>query len=485
MDILKGVSARYVSGKKLLSIIVVASLLAMSLVYVNAQSSFSEEKYIPLASWGKAGTEAGQFNKPKSVTVDNRGFVYVVDTGNARVQKFTDAGKFIAQIGSAGEGNGQFNTPYGIAINSRGDIYVTDQVKNNVQVFTSEGNFTSSWGGMGNRAGQFKNPLGIAIDTNDNVYVVDNGNKRVQKFNINGTFILQWGQYGSGDGQFADPYSITTDIYGMVYVVDAGSGRVQKFLSDGKFMESWGNGSKIRLSAEPTAIVSDQGGNLYVADGRNNLIQKYNIAGTLIEQLSDTRQNFPISGVAVDALGYIYVADYAGNRIQKFGTISSTWPTLQGTMGVINKQLSTLIQGSSSETILLPSSVHGVLVTSGEGADVFGDPIALGDLPSIAPGNSAKITGIIVQNKDSAADHKIRIQLGYEDKKGDFAIRQDIKVVLHAKGELGDAATLTLPEPFFVPANQSSSGGTNLIVKVAADSPRVLVEVSVSGILNP
>jgi DNA-binding beta-propeller fold protein YncE len=43
-----------------------------------------------------------------------RGYVYVTDTGNDRVQKFTSDGKFIAKWGSSGSGPGQFQTPIGI-----------------------------------------------------------------------------------------------------------------------------------------------------------------------------------------------------------------------------------------------------------------------------------------------------------------------------------------------------------------------------------
>ena len=44
------------------------------------------------------------------------GNVYVVDTGNDRVQKFTGAGAYIDQWGGYGSGNGQINRPLGVAV---------------------------------------------------------------------------------------------------------------------------------------------------------------------------------------------------------------------------------------------------------------------------------------------------------------------------------------------------------------------------------
>jgi len=41
-----------------------------------------------LAKWGSSGSGDGEFNKPDSIAVDSEGNVYVMDTGNYRIQKF-------------------------------------------------------------------------------------------------------------------------------------------------------------------------------------------------------------------------------------------------------------------------------------------------------------------------------------------------------------------------------------------------------------
>jgi DNA-binding beta-propeller fold protein YncE len=60
------------------------------------------------------------------LTVDNFGNVYVADTGNHRIQKFNDEGKFIGTWGSLGSDDGQFRTPKGVAVDAQGNIYVAD-----------------------------------------------------------------------------------------------------------------------------------------------------------------------------------------------------------------------------------------------------------------------------------------------------------------------------------------------------------------------
>ena len=63
--------------------------------------------------------------------------VYVTDSGNHRVQKFTGNGTFITEWGEEGQENGQFSMPEGLAVDPlSGKVYVSDTSNNNVQVFS-------------------------------------------------------------------------------------------------------------------------------------------------------------------------------------------------------------------------------------------------------------------------------------------------------------------------------------------------------------
>ncbi len=74
----------------------------------------------------RAGTGDNQFDSPQDIAVDSSNNVYVVDTSNNRVQKFTSTGTFITKWGTSGSGDGQFNGPQGIAVDSSGTVYVAD-----------------------------------------------------------------------------------------------------------------------------------------------------------------------------------------------------------------------------------------------------------------------------------------------------------------------------------------------------------------------
>ena len=209
----------------------------MWLILIKTASRKFSPDGIFMTNWGFEGAEPwnppsedGQFYYPRGVAVDRSGNVYVADTGNNRIQKFSPWGWFLTKWGSEGSGDGQFENPSGVAVDGSGNVYVADTDNHRIQKFSSDGVFLTKWGGSkGSGDGQFDYPRGIAVDGNGNVYVADTGNHRIQKFNSEGVFLTKWGSYGSEDGQFDYPQGVAVDRSGNVYVADSRNNRIQKF----------------------------------------------------------------------------------------------------------------------------------------------------------------------------------------------------------------------------------------------------------------
>lgn len=237
-----------------------------------------------LEAWGTPGSGEGKFDFTRSgghglgaVAFDAEGNIYVVDTGNYRVQKFDTERQFVTAWGSQGKGDGQFLDPIGIGINPDGRIYVIDDEREDVQVFDADGAFLSQFGGFGVDPGKILDAgSGIAFDRDGNVLIADFGNQRIERFAPDGTFLETWGTFGSAPGRFINPNDIVIDADGRIYVVDLGNHRVQVFAPDGEFLATRGRfGSNPGELLQPAVIVLDGEGNAYVGDRGNVRIQKF------------------------------------------------------------------------------------------------------------------------------------------------------------------------------------------------------------------
>lgn len=151
---------------------------ARKLLYVvdtkrHAVGVYSLDDYQKIRSFGKRGSEEGEFNYPTNVAVDPEGRVYVVDTGNFRVEIFDQNGKYLKSIGKLGDAPGSLARPKGIAIDSEGHIYVVDSAFDNFQIFKDDGTLLLFVGGPGSEPGRFFLPAGMTIDKDDKIYVID------------------------------------------------------------------------------------------------------------------------------------------------------------------------------------------------------------------------------------------------------------------------------------------------------------------------
>jgi len=158
-------------------------------VYVVQQTNprvqrFSRTGEFQLA-FGTFGKGEGQFDNPKGIAADRFGFVYVADTGNNRIQKFDADGTYVDSFGNRGGGPGQFRDPTGVR--TTGDtgfcimaedevfLYVVDTGNNRIQVIGDQGVYVTEFSTFADGQDSLAEPSDIAFTHQGFFYVADAG----------------------------------------------------------------------------------------------------------------------------------------------------------------------------------------------------------------------------------------------------------------------------------------------------------------------
>ncbi|MBI3339649.1 MAG: TIGR03663 family protein [Chloroflexi bacterium] len=279
-------------------------------------------------------------NAPRSLAFAPDGTLYVADSRNHRILHFDASGTLINQWGTptgndpnnptASAPPSTFNEPWGVAVGPDGSVYVTDTWNHRVQKFTSDGQFIKTWGtfGQGTQTDTFYGPRGIAVDSQGRVYVVDTGNKRVVVFDADGNYVTQFGSEGLDPGQFDEPVGIAIDANGRVYVADTWNQRIQSFQpsEDGLTftpLKQWDVAAWYGQSLDNKPFIAvDSSGRVFITDPDGYRVIEYTADGQLIQtwgDYGDTPSTFGIAaGIAVDKDGNIWVTDAGNNRVMKF-----------------------------------------------------------------------------------------------------------------------------------------------------------------------
>jgi len=117
---------------------------------------------------GSVGSKEGELFYPTNLALGPDNYLYISETGNFRVQKFTLDGKFVKSFGKVGTGLGQFARPKGVAVDRDGRIHVVDAAFENVQMMNADGKLLMFYGEPGSNKANINLPTDIFIDY-DNV----------------------------------------------------------------------------------------------------------------------------------------------------------------------------------------------------------------------------------------------------------------------------------------------------------------------------
>ena len=186
------------------------------------------EVLLTIGEPGKAAEphSGNPFNRCTDVAIDSKtGDLYISDGyANSSVHKYSPDGELMFSWGRPGTDPGEFNIVHNIATDRDGYVYVADRENHRVQIFDSNGKFQD-------QCVNLHRPCAIYISPDQYVYigelgagmpvnrVVPNIGPRITVLNTSGRRLARIGTgYGLEPGQFVAPHSVCLDSEGSIFL---------------------------------------------------------------------------------------------------------------------------------------------------------------------------------------------------------------------------------------------------------------------------
>ncbi|CAF3366109.1 unnamed protein product [Rotaria sp. Silwood2] len=298
---------------------------------------------VTVAGTNSNGANANQLHAPGFIYVDANYTLYVCDSNNNRVQKWTkgaSTGTTVAGSISGSNGNSAtlLQNPIGIDFDANGYMYIADYGNNRVQRFPPNSNSSTSGttvagiaGGGGSTNSLLHQPADVMIDDNFNLFITDLANKRVVKWAANatnGTVLINAGTGGAAQNQFNAPYGLvlTSASLNEVYFGD----NTQRLAYLWAFeaanpITTYSTANSLQMD-HPSQMMLDSYGNLYVADTNQKRVIMF-CANSTIGQVvvgtgtSSTPTFGSPTGIAFDSDLNLYVSDDNLNQVVKYSLL--------------------------------------------------------------------------------------------------------------------------------------------------------------------
>jgi len=275
---------------------------------------------LPRTSGGIDGTnKAARFDTPSGLALDAATNVFLADYGNHTIRKITPVGTNwivttiagLADVSGSADGTNQvarFLNPFGLVMDQRGHLFVADSGNHTIREMIPDG---TNWivktlaglaGSPGsadgtNTVARFRLPRYVAAQTNGVLYVTDRGNATIRQMTPVGsnwvvtTIAGLAGQKDDTDGtnsaaRFDGPDGLALDAGNRLYVTDANIDNLRRLTPEGTnwVVTTLGGRAGVPGSADgfgtnalfnyPDCILLDAAGRAFIADRDNYTIRR-------------------------------------------------------------------------------------------------------------------------------------------------------------------------------------------------------------------
>ncbi|MBL8227124.1 MAG: hypothetical protein JNL98_01550 [Bryobacterales bacterium] len=352
------------------------------------------------AATDNVSATAARFNSPRGVAVDTTGAIYIGDTANRVVRRFSNGVVNIVAGGgtrrlipgqTAQAREVQLDQPAQVAVDGEGNVYFVDRTQH--VVYRLSGGMISIVAGTG-RAGfagdgafatqaLLNTPNGVAVDARGSVLIADTGNNRIRvvqpvapSFNV-APINIPFSAKSTGVAPIPRPINLAGALPGMRFAtnvqVDRGSGWLTLSANDGVMP------AELEVRADPTRLASGTyNGTITISSPGANPATRTVQVRLVVEAeeppkltVEDTRLQFPVKSGDGPVNGRITVRNTGGGEL-RFDVSANTqdgapWLTATASSVVVRANESAVVEVQADPASLAPNTYTGNVTVRSSG----------------------------------------------------------------------------------------------------------------------
>jgi hypothetical protein len=299
---------------------------------VTAQEPPPPPAFQFIGEWGTRGTEPGQLSHPEWISADFAGNVFVADSGNGFVQKFTAQGRPLLAFD-----NGVPRSLSCVISDSGGGIYVLAPNVNSLFLYSPEGEVFLRYSVSPQRARQ--RPQTMAVTAAGDLFVIveyRESRKKVEadvagvrQYNLRGRYLrtltIPTDPSGVEFPRDFVPEALAASPDGYLYVIDKSDTHIAKFDWDGRYESVWNVGAPAGDSAGAGAAagigIGVNSKYVFAPDPQSHGVRVWTLDGheKIVDDLGGRLSS--IAGpyqIALSPRGELLVLDPEGVRVLRF-----------------------------------------------------------------------------------------------------------------------------------------------------------------------
>jgi sugar lactone lactonase YvrE len=324
------------------ALVAAATLVAGATARGEATTAGSGYKVV--GKWGKLGAGNGQFGgNGLGLATAKNGDVYVADSDNRRIQRFSASGAFKGKIAL-----GEFVPD--VAVDADGNVWGTADTAAEARRFAPDGR---SLGVVATP----KQALGIGADPEGNIYVATSSDDVhvVIRYDKSAGGYVQ----GKSWGGFQVPGDVEVSADGTIWATDSTALTVKRFDASGKLLKTIKAGP-----SNPIGIAVDLDCNLWVTNIAQRRLDRFAPSGRPLGTVSSP--DLIAQDVAVGPQGDVYAFDGGTRSIIHFAADRSK-PATANVPGTLTATKGTVKIAYTLSGVACPSVVPATATLTGPG----------------------------------------------------------------------------------------------------------------------